>query len=141
MNLPGKDLVTRRVLLYEKVAFALIILLIWLDEIIDIPYLLLGAQSTPLNWRESLFESICIIILGSVIVRITGKTFERMKHLEGMLPVCASCKRIRDEKNNWQQIESYVRERSDAEFSHGICPECAEKLYPQFINNKNKPNK
>ena len=85
MNLPGKDLVTRRVLLYEKVAFALIILLIWLDEIIDIPYLLLGAQSTPLNWRESLFESICIIILGSVIVRITGKTFERMKHLEGML--------------------------------------------------------
>jgi len=60
-----------------------------------------------------------------------------MKYLEGILPVCASCKRIRDEKGNWHQIKEYVRDRTEAEFSHGICPECAEKLYPEFNPYKN----
>ncbi|MDD4735721.1 MAG: hypothetical protein PHP44_06415 [Kiritimatiellae bacterium] len=55
-----------------------------------------------------------------------------MKHLEGILPVCASCKRIRDAEGNWHLIEVYVRARSDAEFTHGICPECAAKLYPDY---------
>jgi hypothetical protein len=64
--------------------------------------------------------------------------FQRMKYLEGILLVCASCKKIRDEKDNWHQIESYIRERSDAEFSHGICPECAEKLYSEFNPYKKK---
>ncbi len=141
MSISGKDAAATRVIIYEKIAFAGIILLIWLDEVIDIPYLLLGAESTPLNWRESLFESVCIVILGVVIIRFTNNIFHRMKYLEGILPICASCKKIRDEKDNWQQIEAYVRDRSDAEFSHGICPECAEKLYPDFNPYKKKLNK
>ena len=138
MDIFGKFAVAKRVIFYEKIAFASIILLIWLDEVIDIPALLLRAEPTPLNWRESFFESVCIVILGAVIIRFTNNIFQRMKYLEGILPVCASCKRIRDEKDNWHQIESYVRERSDAEFSHGICPECAEKLYPEFNPYKKK---
>ena len=138
MNIPGKNSVAKRVIVYEKIAFAFIILLIWLDEVIDIPDLLLGAEPTPLNWRESFFESVCIAIIGAVIIRFTNNIFQRMKYLEGILPVCASCKKIRDEKNNWHQIESYIHERSDAEFSHGICPECAEKLYPDFNPYKKK---
>lgn len=132
MDIPGKHLVAKRVIVYEKIAFAFIMLLIWLDEAIDIPDLLLGAETTPFNWRESLFESICIAILAAVIICFTKIMFQKMKYLEGILPLCASCKRIRDEKDNWHQIESYVRERSEAEFSHGICPECAEKLYPDM---------
>jgi len=138
MDIPGKNSVAKQVIIYEKIAFASIILLIWLDEVIDIPNLLLGAEATPLNWRESFFESVCIVILGSVIIRFTNNMFQRMKYLEGILPVCTSCKRIRDEKDNWHQIESYIREKSDAEFSHGICPECTEKLYPEFNLNKKK---
>lgn len=132
MDAPGKYSVSRRIVTYEVIAFLAIILFIWLDEVIDIPYLLLGAGKTPINWRESLFESIAILILAAVIIRFTNKMFQRMKYLEGVLPVCASCKKIRDANNNWQQIESYIRDRSDAEFSHSICPECAEKLYPEF---------
>jgi PAS domain S-box-containing protein len=49
-----------------------------------------------------------------------------VKTLEGILPTCAYCKRIRDDRGQWQQFELYIRERSDAEFSHGICPECRE---------------
>jgi len=56
--------------------------------------------------------------------------------LRGILPICAACKNIRDDKGYWQQVEKYVCDRSDAEFSHSICPECAKKLYPEFYRKK-----
>lgn len=56
----------------------------------------------------------------------------QIKTLRGMLPICANCKKIRDDKGYWSQIESYITKHSDAVFSHGICPECAKKLYPEF---------
>jgi hypothetical protein len=138
MSALGKELVLKRVILNEAVGFASIILFIWLDEILDIPHFLLRGEATPINWRESLFESVGILLLGAVIVYFTKKMFQRMKTLEGILPVCASCKKIRDEQNNWHAIESYIHERSDAQFSHGICPECAAKLYPDFNPYKKK---
>ncbi|MCK5255293.1 MAG: sensor with HAMP domain protein, partial [Deltaproteobacteria bacterium] len=52
-----------------------------------------------------------------------------LKILSGLLPICASCKKIRDDKGYWNQIELYIRDRSETEFSHGICPPCAKKLY------------
>lgn len=55
---------------------------------------------------------------------------KKVKTLSGMLPICASCKKIRDDSGYWTQIESYIRDHSDADFSHGLCPECAKKLYP-----------
>ncbi len=54
----------------------------------------------------------------------------KVKTLSGMMPICASCKKVRDDKGYWQQIEDYLHDHSEAEFSHGICPECAQKLYP-----------
>ncbi len=54
----------------------------------------------------------------------------KVKLLSGLLPICSSCKKIRDDKGYWNQIESYIHEHSEAEFSHGICPECMKKLYP-----------
>ncbi|MEW6670093.1 MAG: hypothetical protein AB1427_00235 [Thermodesulfobacteriota bacterium] len=56
----------------------------------------------------------------------------RAKTLSGLLPICASCKKIRDDNGYWNQIESYIRGRSEADFSHCICPECARKLYPDL---------
>ncbi len=60
------------------------------------------------------------------------KTLSEVKTLQGFLPICSNCKKIRDDKGYWNQIESYIRDRSEAEFSHGICPECAKKLYPDM---------
>ncbi len=60
-----------------------------------------------------------------------------IKTLKGMLPICASCKKIRDDKGYWQQIEEYISEHSGAEFSHGICPDCLERLYPGHDLKKN----
>jgi len=136
MKAPGTHFISKQVIAYEFIAIVSIIVLIWLDELIDIPHLLFGAESTPLNWRESLFESIMIALLGTVIINCTNKLFRRMKYLEGILPVCSSCKKIRDDKGHWHQIESFIRDRSEAEFSHSICPECAKKLYPEFNSYK-----
>lgn len=57
---------------------------------------------------------------------------KEVKMLSGLLPICASCKKIRDDRGYWNQIETFLIERSDATFSHGICPECREKLYPEL---------
>jgi DNA-binding response OmpR family regulator len=57
----------------------------------------------------------------------------KVKTLSGLLPICSNCKKIRDDKGYWQQIEIYIREHSEAEFSHGICVECAQKLYPEIF--------
>ena len=56
----------------------------------------------------------------------------RVRTLRGMLPICAACKKIRDDQGYWQAVERYISEHSEAEFSHGLCPECMEKLYPEL---------
>jgi len=60
------------------------------------------------------------------------KTAEEVKQLSGLLPICSFCKKICDNKGYWNQIETYISEKSDAEFSHGICQKCAEKYYPDM---------
>ena len=66
------------------------------------------------------------------------KALNAVKTLGGLLPICASCKKIRDDKGYWNQIETYIREHSQAEFSHGICPDCIEKLYPEYTSSRKK---
>jgi len=64
------------------------------------------------------------------------KALSEIKTLSGLLPICASCKKIRNDQGYWEQIEIYIREHSGAEFSHGFCPECARKLYPEYFKEK-----
>jgi PAS domain S-box-containing protein len=56
--------------------------------------------------------------------------------LRGIIPICAACKKVRDDKGYWQQVETYVRDRSEAEFTHSICPECLDTLYPGLNRKK-----
>jgi hypothetical protein len=60
------------------------------------------------------------------------KALAEVKKLSGMLPICSSCKKIRDDEGYWQQIEEYIKDHSEADFTHGICEECVKKLYPEF---------
>lgn len=57
---------------------------------------------------------------------------DKIKVLKGIMPICVSCKKIRDDKGFWNQLESYIKKHSEADFSHGICPDCARKLYPDL---------
>lgn len=67
--------------------------------------------------------------------RLTS-ALQEVKQLSGFLPICASCKTIRDDKGYWNKIEAYISERSDAQFSHGICPECIREEYPDFADEE-----
>lgn len=67
-----------------------------------------------------------------VLQQRVDEAVAQVKTLRGMLPICARCKKIRDDSGYWQQVEEYVHSRSEAEFSHGICPECMKELYPDF---------
>lgn len=64
------------------------------------------------------------------------EALSKVKVLSGLLPICSSCKKIRNDKGTWESMEVYIRDRSDAEFSHGICPECAKRLYPEHYKNR-----
>ncbi len=57
----------------------------------------------------------------------------KVKTLSGLLPICSNCKKIRDDKGYWNQIETFISRHSETEFSHGICPHCAEELYPEYF--------
>lgn len=68
----------------------------------------------------------------NIIVELQKALIE-IKTLQGILPICSYCKKIRDDKGAWMQIESYISKRTDAQFSHGICSECAKKEFPQYF--------
>ncbi len=57
-----------------------------------------------------------------------------VKKLSGLLPICSSCKKIRDDRGYWNGVETYISEHSEAEFTHGICPDCMRKLYPEIAD-------
>ena len=66
------------------------------------------------------------------LIRDLQTALARVKHLSGLLPICANCKKIRDDQGYWKQVEAYISSHSEATFSHSICPECFNKLYPEL---------
>ena len=70
----------------------------------------------------------------AAIVKLNG-SLEEIKTLQGILPICFNCKKIRDDEGYWQALEEYVQHRTEAKFSHALCPECAGELYPEFTDS------
>ena len=64
------------------------------------------------------------------------QALEEVKILRGSLPICSYCKKIRNDTGAWTQMEAYIRDHSEAEFSHGLCPECAKKVYQELLEGK-----
>ena len=62
------------------------------------------------------------------------EALDEVNLLKGLLSICASCKRIKDEHESWQPLESYIQAHSEAKFTHGLCPECSRKLYPDYYH-------
>lgn len=70
------------------------------------------------------------------IINQLQRALLEVKRLSGLLPICSSCKKIRNDEGYWEQLEVYIRDRTEAEFSHGICPACAKKLYSEFFEDE-----
>lgn len=106
------------------------------DEALAVKAVQAGAQDYLVKRHLSanlLVRAIRYAIEREKLIASLRQAFEQIKTLKGFIPICASCKNVRDDQGFWHQVESYIRDHSEAEFSHGICPECAEKLYPQFV--------
>jgi hypothetical protein len=98
------------------------------------------------GWLSGIFGTFAVLVGAAIFIKVTNPLLEKLHEtieelkaslskvriLSGLLPICASCKKIRDDKGYWNQIESYISDHSEAEFSHGICPDCFKKLYPGF---------
>ncbi len=102
----------------------------------------------------ALIAGLCLLVVGEIGHILAHKIKElkranlelktahdEIQTLSGMLPICASCKKIRDDKGYWNRIESYITDRSEATFSHGICPTCLEKLYQEEFDLLKAENK
>ena len=91
------------------------------------------------------FSGNIFIIIGLIVLNFQRVEFDlsaamaEVKTLRGIIPICSSCKKIRDDQGIWNQIEEYIRDHSEADFTHSICPECMKKLYPEFVEKINNP--
>lgn len=104
----------------------------WMNEFADLPHHLMGAQSTPVNWRESLQESLIIFGIGFIFDRWFKRYVHHLKkHLDGMYTICSFCHSVRIQ-GRWISIEDWMTSESETEVSHGLCPECLQREYPQL---------
>lgn len=127
-----KNMITRRVLAYELVAFLTLVLFLWINELLDVPHHLFGVEPTPVNWVESLLESGFVIVLCAFVMTTSYRFFKQIKYLEGFLRICSHCKRIQiDDK--WIPLDHFVSDNSAAMLSHGYCSECVEKHYGELF--------
>jgi hypothetical protein len=122
---------TGQIILISQFFILLAFLLLTIgNEIFDLPHLLLGDQPTSSGQRsgEILLEIFFFVAIIGIEFILIKNLLNRIKILEGFLPICANCKKIRHEEN-WHQLESYISDHSLAKFSHTICPDCRKKLY------------
>ncbi len=86
------------------------------------------------------FIRIIVFSLFAILVDRTAKQTsalsDEVSMLSGLLPICSYCKKIRDESNQWMPVEQYITQRSEASFTHGVCPECAKKHFGQYLKDK-----
>ena len=102
-----------------------------LDEFITVAIFLVFAMSyfSLHRWHE---VSASYVLLARQHKELE-MAFSEIKYLSGLLPICTECKRIRDDAGYWHRVEMYIQEHTDAEFTHGICPDCIQKLYPEIV--------
>lgn len=129
---------SRKILSIQAAGFTVLLILIWLNEFLDFPHLLFQARRTHINWKEAAFESGLIIALAVFSLLATRRLLRTIRRLEGILPVCSFCKKIRND-SDWVPIEEYISKHSDAAFTHGVCPECARKHYSDLLDQKSPP--
>jgi hypothetical protein len=128
----SKSAFTKEILLFEGIGFGVVLSLLWLNEALDLPHYLFAAPSTPVNWRESILESVVVCALAAGTLLWSHRALARIRYLEGYFRVCMYCKRIQAH-DKWIPIEQYVIDHTEAVLSHSICPECKQKHHPQLM--------
>jgi hypothetical protein len=126
---------TLRMLTVSQLAIFLLFLCLTLgNEIIDIPHYVFHDAPTLYSQRsgEIIIELSIFLVVMVIQVMTLKNLYKRIRLLEGFIPICANCKKIKNTEDQWEQIEQYITQHSLAQFSHSICPDCARQLYPDL---------
>jgi hypothetical protein len=116
----------RQLIVLQLLGFAIVLAMLWADELLDLPHILFHATATPRRLSEAVFESTVVAVLGLVTTSFTMRLTRRIVALESFVVLCGWCRRIRDE-GRWLTLEAFLTAHQ-ANASHGLCPECAAKL-------------
>ena len=116
-----------RVLLYESLGFGLILFLSWLNKFVDLPHLFTAGDARLAKWRDGFIETLLILLIWAFVHSLTTRLLQRLHYLEGMLKICAWCRKV-GHKDRWMQLEDYFAEGFHIDTTHGVCPECMKKL-------------
>jgi hypothetical protein len=130
---------TLRIITISQLTIFLLLLCLTLgNEIIDIPHYVF--HDAPTLYSQRTGEIIIELSIFSIVMvfeaALLKNLYKRIRLLEGFIPICANCKKIKNTEDQWEQIEQYITKHSLAQFSHGICPDCARKLYPELYKDK-----
>jgi hypothetical protein len=128
-----KSILTKKLIIYQLVGYGILLFLITGDEVLDFPHTVFGAPATPINWDEVYIEATYVLVLFAFTVYLSWRLLNRIKYLEGFLPICQHCKKIRVGEE-WKPLEEYIGTHSAAEFTHGLCPECLEQHYGDYAS-------
>lgn len=126
----------KRIWIVFAVMLTVFVLLTMANEVFDLPHYVLGDQATTYSQRrgEALFElAIYFIVILFSFLYFRNKIEKEVKILEGFIPICAQCKKIRQDID-WRTLEEYISANSLAKFSHTICPDCVRLLYPGYAD-------
>ena len=135
---------TLRIITISQLSVFLLLLCLTLgNEIIDVPHYVFHDAPTLYSQRtgEIIIELSIFFIVMVFEAALLKDLYKRIRLLEGFLPICANCKKIKNTEDQWVQIEQYITKHSLAQFSHGICPDCARKLYPDLYDDNIKNSK
>lgn len=117
---------TSRILVYQAVGFGTILAVTWLNEFLGLPERYLGVGPQHHEWAEGGVETAVILAIAIPILLLTRRLLLRLFRLEGLLKVCAWCRKINDQ-DRWISMEDYLAKGYRTRTSHGMCPDCFEK--------------
>ena len=118
---------------WQFLTFIMLILLVWVNEVRDMPALLFGTDPQDVNIVRGCLLTAAVLV--AAIVAIGNTYLQQKRVLNSMISVCSSCNKVRVNHNQWKQMEEYISDNSLLTFTHGLCPDCTEKAM-QSINQR-----
>ena len=119
----------------EATGFSLMIALSWLTELLHIPHLVYGEPFTP-NWHRALLRTVVILLIWGWVHLITRRLLKRLHHLEQFLRICGWCRKV-CYNEEWVTMEAYFSSKFATHTTCGMCPDCAEKVNKELMQNDN----
>ncbi|WP_153305818.1 hypothetical protein [Desulfogranum mediterraneum] len=132
MRIVSTNAIIRKIFLYECGAVGLLLAIIWANELFDLPFLILGAQPTPVNWQESVIESVLLLLVWSPVILVNQKILKKINTIAEVIPVCPSCKKICDDQEFWQILDQAAHRYVETAFINGLCLDCINSYCPEL---------